>query len=600
MGSSKSGSLDGLAKFSLPAAIGAGKIKLPETGIVGMLQANQEDKMNQGAQMAQQDDNQMAQYMKMMQQQMNPGMNMGGRVEMGFGGSSGVATPQTGGAPMSSNSGIMGSMLQNLIQQNPELLQQMQQPGMAAGGPVESMNFLKQHLPYQDGGHVALRRKMFKLGGPVNTHGIGITSGLEYRNNYNAGGAVAVGSGNNSKVMGPDGQMREGHSLGSFIANAALFGLPKLVKFANRGKGTLRYGEKGFDEIIKKRKAVQKQIDELSKMKSSTTKDDLIKEFYRAGKLSDDAIAKSLGITRAGKGVAGTALKTGRALYPLLGPGVAGAGITSALVNEEPTTRGGQLAKGLTEGYLDFSGPGAIAAGVDYLNTPLDEEYKLRGLSDMLGGNKAKDKPTNDFKNENLGAPPTSYGDAVDDLQKQQMEEQIARYVELLQGNDDQNKLAMLGDSLIGAGSALMAGEGYGAAGQAFNDPLSEKLRARDERKQAVRQGAAELAIGQDISRRTADEAMTRELLATGQIGTAEEIKKYNYAMALGADSLVPQNEKEELDLEALKEQGYRSRVLADPRNLVGQDALFLAINKSGVALPFNDIEAARQHAASE
>jgi len=28
MGSSKSGSLDGLAKFSLPAAIGAGKIKL--------------------------------------------------------------------------------------------------------------------------------------------------------------------------------------------------------------------------------------------------------------------------------------------------------------------------------------------------------------------------------------------------------------------------------------------------------------------------------------------------------------------------------------------------------------------------------------------
>ena len=702
MGSSKSGSLDKFAAFSPVAALASGKVKLPETGIVGMLQARQEDKMNQGAQMAQQDDNSIASYLDFYKQQMNPGMNMGGRVGMSMGGNpdrfaptntkpynspmsigmggtmipkqseQSIKQPYTGGMgsgtppplrppmagdpgvdptpgpgiqpqpmPMPSNpeidymgsmnmgpatnpgpspfemtnrnttnTGGMGSgtemnntigMLQNLIQNNPML---GAQPGMlggyAAGGPVESMNFLKQHLPYQDGGHVALRRKMFKLGGPVNTHGVGITSGLEYRNNYNAGGAVAVGSGNNPKVMGPDGQMREGHSVGSFIANAALFGLPKLVKFATKGKGTLRYGEKGFDKIIKKRRAVQKQIDELSKMKSSTTKDDLIKEFYRAGKLSDDAIAKSLGITRAGKGVAGTALKTGRALYPLLGPGVAGAGITSALMNEEPTTRGGQLAKGLTEGYLDFSGPGAIAAGVDYLNTPLDEEYRLRGLSDMLGGNKAKDKPTNDFKNENLGAPPTSYGDAVDDLQKKQMEEQIARYVELLQGNEDQNKLAMLGDSLIGAGSALMAGEGYGAAGQAFNDPLSEKLRARDDRKQAVRQGAAELAIGQDISRKTADEAMTRELLATGQIGTAEEIKKYNYAMALGADSLVPQNEKEELDLEALKEQGYRSRVLADPRNLVGQDALFLAINKSGVALPFNDIEAARQHAASE
>ena len=55
---------------------------------------------------------------------------------MGFGGTSGVATPQTGGAPMSSNNGIMGSMLQNLIQQNPDILQQMQQPGMAAGGRV--------------------------------------------------------------------------------------------------------------------------------------------------------------------------------------------------------------------------------------------------------------------------------------------------------------------------------------------------------------------------------------------------------------------------------------------------------------------------------
>jgi hypothetical protein len=28
---------------------------------------------------------------------------------------------------------------------------------------------------------ITLRRKMFKLGGETNTHGIGITSGLEYR-----------------------------------------------------------------------------------------------------------------------------------------------------------------------------------------------------------------------------------------------------------------------------------------------------------------------------------------------------------------------------------------------------------------------------------
>ncbi len=46
---------------------------------------------------------------------------------------------------------------------------------------------------------ITLRRKMFKLGGETNTHGIGITSGLEYRRDgYNAGGPVVK--------PGPDGK----------------------------------------------------------------------------------------------------------------------------------------------------------------------------------------------------------------------------------------------------------------------------------------------------------------------------------------------------------------------------------------------------------
>ena len=182
MGSSKSGSLDKFAAFSPVAALASGKVKLPETGIVGMLQARQEDKMNQGAQMAQQEDNQMAQYMKMMQQQMNPGMNMGGRVGLSEGGEPSMERVLELEEQGFSYEEAYEKAMQELLDYK---------GGFAAGGPVESMNFLKQHLPYQDGGHVALRRKMFKLGGPVNTHGVGITSGLEYRNNYNAGGSVA-------------------------------------------------------------------------------------------------------------------------------------------------------------------------------------------------------------------------------------------------------------------------------------------------------------------------------------------------------------------------------------------------------------------------
>ena len=588
MGSSKTGSLDKFAAFSPAAALASGKVKLPETGIVGILQARQEDKMNQGAQMAQQDDNSIAQYLDFYKQQMNPGMNpgmnMGGRVGLRSGGEPGTLDDAD-----EHSFRMFDKPYRELneleLEEFDEEMSRLRSKFMAAGGPVESMQFLKQHLPYQDGGHVALRRKMFKLGGPVNTHGIGITSGLEYRNNYNAGGPVQQ-----APVIkpGPDGRLRQHGFLGGMFGTAATVGTAGINQLLRlmANKNARKYGSKVVDEIAEKTKDITTKFSTKDGSKLTLLGEKKLAELMKAYKP----------LSTAGK--AGQLAKYGTT------PALAAYGVKTSLDNKDPENRFEQGLDLFGKGALDFSIPGALSVAEDYLSTPVDEEFgfsDIRGLSSRLAGitPEAKDN-TNDFKNENLGAPPTSYGDAVDDLQKQQMEEQIARYVELLQGNDDQNKLAMLGDSLIGAGSALMSGEGYGAAGKAFNDPLSEKLRARDDRKQAVRQGAAELAIGQDISRRTADEAMTRELLATGQIGTAEEIKKYNYAMALGADAVVPQNEKEELDLEALEKRGYRGRVLADPRNLANQGALFLAINQSGVISPFNDIEAAKKHAASE
>ena len=61
-----------------------------------------------------------------------------------------------------------------------------------------------------------LRRKMFKLGGEVKSHGVGLTSGLSYnRPGYKKGGEVTtpigVGSGKQPMVMGPDGKARESH-----------------------------------------------------------------------------------------------------------------------------------------------------------------------------------------------------------------------------------------------------------------------------------------------------------------------------------------------------------------------------------------------------
>jgi hypothetical protein len=42
--------------------------------------------------------------------------------------------------------------------------------------------------PYANGGNVALRRKMFKLGGSASAHGTGLTSGLA----FNEGGRCEV------------------------------------------------------------------------------------------------------------------------------------------------------------------------------------------------------------------------------------------------------------------------------------------------------------------------------------------------------------------------------------------------------------------------
>ena len=130
------------------------------------------------------------QALELMREALAGGMNMGGRV--GF----------------SEGSGPDMDRVLELEEQGfsyeeafEKAMQERLDRGYAAGGAVESMDFLKQHLPYQDGGHVALRRKMFKLGGPVNTHGVGITSGLEYRNNYNAGGSVQQAQLSNQVLM---------------------------------------------------------------------------------------------------------------------------------------------------------------------------------------------------------------------------------------------------------------------------------------------------------------------------------------------------------------------------------------------------------------
>ena len=90
-----------------------------------------------------------------------------------------------------------------------------------------------------------LRRKMFKLGGSANTHGVGITSGLKMKKGGKVEPQATFGVGNNAlRKIGPDGKEREAHvaflpSLGSLAfaggrtALGALNALRKGQSFRN-------------------------------------------------------------------------------------------------------------------------------------------------------------------------------------------------------------------------------------------------------------------------------------------------------------------------------------------------------------------------------
>jgi len=508
--------------------------------------------------------------------------NAGGRVEMGFGGTSGVATPQTGGAPMSSNNGIMGSMLQNLIQQNPELLQQMQQPGMAAGGPVESMQFLKQHLPYQDGGHVALRRKMFKMGGPVNTHGVGITSGLEFRNNYNTGGRV-------------------GMKLGGKAA----------LDLLNKYKSKLFGAGDEAAELAAKRAAAEAFAGGIGETGSAAARAGILKQL--AKKLSRpytnpinflkgaDIAADASKLSKAGS-YAGRLFRAGSAPallgLPLGAPSV----IAERLgydIDEEPTTGLGKTVQALRkagEFGMDFSLPGFAYDAYDYLGKDLGDT-STQTLSGALAG-RGRDSGGVDETKRQISKTKLTV-DELSALNKQENQERMQaameQYAELLAGSDNTNKLATLGDALIAGGSALMEGEGYGAAGRAFNEPLSGARRSKEERMQAANSAAAQLAVSENMQIDAEQRGIVNEFLKMGNFSDAEASQLYTLAVDAGVQSLVPEDDGE-LDGDTLVN---NPGVYADPKNLLGGGQVFVAVDSNGNVLPTNDPKEAKAHAAS-
>ena len=503
MGSSKTGSLDKFVPFSSAAALASGKVKLPETGVIGMMQQRQEDKMQMNA--------------------------------------ANIAAQQAEASKKAKQAEFMQNMRARM------------QGGQ--GTPLTN-------LFMQDGGHVALRRKMFKLGGSASSHGVGLTSGLS----FNQGGRVHLRSGS-----GPSGVLESALAAGGARGKAVGKGLGFLRRLLGLG----------------------------STRGKSVTSD--IADIIRGPRTAPDAgfLMRTLGKPSA------------RALRAagLAGAGLAPVGIASAVADRlgveyadpnepvredanalERLVRRGRQAGEFGLDYLTL--PGAAVDIGDFLIKPPDME--LQTLSDIIAGRERtpiEQQTLDDDKNYEPGMTPDELRARADAQQRADLEAAMAMYQDLIRGEDNTNKLMTLGDAAIAAGSALMEGEGYGRAAAAFNEPLTQARASQQERDEAARAAAAQLAIGEDIASRQADRARSDQLLATGDFDTEEEINAVLLARQFGITQRIPEDDKGEV-VEDIRD---KPGVYVDPKQRYR--TLFVAINSKGEDLKTNDPELAKQHA---
>ena len=414
-----------------------------------------------------------------------------------------------------------------------------------------------------------LRRKMFKMGGVANTHGVGLTSGLS----FNQGGRVGFAPGGGVDPI--DEMFKEAREKGA-KAGAAL----------SKGKIKGRRGlvQKGLGMLLtsifgKPGRAIGRATFGLSKRP--------IQAFLRQNP------------------------RSGKALLGLAGAG-GGLGLTSVASNllpdfdrfgdpDDPNMfLSGPLAQLIRFGREDVVDPfisvtpfGGLGYGLtgetagSALRKLAGKEPRLTG-DDALGGGRTVE---DDISPDDLAA---KIAQQSEDRTREAME----MYQDLIRGDDDVNKLTTLGSALIAGGSALMEGEGYGAAARAFNEPLATAMAGEDAADAEARAAAAQLAIGENITRQAAEDEVAMNLLAGGDFATEAEVQAVLTARKVGINTRIPETDDGEVDEDAI----VGGSVYVDPRQRYG--TLFVAVNNNvpltkDDLIYTNDPEKAKAHAES-
>jgi hypothetical protein len=409
---------------------------------------------------------------------------------------------------------------------------------------------------------VALRRKMFKLGGSTNTHGMGLTSGLKMKKGGSVQASIGAGSGNQPMKMGPDGQMREGH-FAPFGALGALFG-SGVGMSALRGLAGL--GASGLGrfspQFLKNFGANRQGIIDLIKFGKPSTSRALVPYTGATGSLP----------------IAPGAILRGTGAAGLLGGGPLG--LLSLIQTDKDSPRIARAAEAVGEALVDFSPIGLGFSAGDFLFGKPGQD--TRSLTEALGLKEKKGVEVDTSKADKIA----KIKEKTKEELKAENDQRVQEYYEKL-GGEGVDKFAALASGLTAAAPALLE-EDFGGAAQRFQEGIQPEI----ERDRQIRQAAATLAIGDEQAEDAADRELRATLLATGDTDAYTRITKVMDAeeeLGIGNVEGLPVKGNNKIDTKKLR----RGKIYTDITGAT--KAKYVVIDKGGMDHYTNSAEEAKQ-----
>ena len=387
------------------------------------------------------------------------------------------------------------------------------------------------------------------MGGKVDAHGVGITSGLEKRTGMNQGGSVGtkafgVGSGNNPKVMGPDGQMREGHNIGTAIYNT--LGIPAAKVLLNILKKRSLEPAKQFINAPIKSKGLDtgRMIDKY--IKASSTAPGTLRKLYRGAQLA------------APVGIAGGA------------PGLIGGGIMAGLDragleegNDDSLLESGARTIGKAGLTASIPGLATAAAGAAF---DTDKNPRRKMLYDILAGNQLAEEEEEETQDLDIKSVAEREAEAYEDMKTEASRKAEMMY-EMLNGGV--NKMAAISQGLAAA-TPYIANEQYAEGAAAFTQGLQPELQKDEQLRQTI--GAQ--VLGDIASEKASQDQIKNTLLGSGDFNLALEftrMKKASEELGLDNVQLAPIKDGE-IDVD-------KPGIYVDKDNASGK--LYIAVNES-------------------